>query len=771
MKDTNSISEGNSAADGDSNYYQNHRPTPPAETATAGNEHEGNGREANNGDEQAAAAAAAELQQQENDSNETEPAGSSISVQTPSERVLIKMSVHNSKVAVRQSQLVEQLSVEDRLPPPTTSGTGHGKNIDSLEKAESDKLSIGKKVSVNAKDVYDEKVWYALGITVAQRLVHLKKLTRISNDDDKVGSKTTNEEWDHVVSGIVDTLRIISIEAEEKQSEIMEVYQDDIKQLLETRMKRKQQGFSSATAAVNETPPHPSDSSFGVFGSAISTVSSLRSVEEEKTNDNSKNDKALDGKLRGEAYVTGASADDGENKKAEKARFVSEKTLRLNLDDAGRTASDDILRLVLYPDSTDPALTADRPNSPLARDASNATNNTASSSTPGAFRVRSMAHGPSTIERATAGDSASREHSYSYTNRSGLAESFVKGQDICVEAVACDDGNDIEEQQVVVIAEEVTIWQQLRQPKILAVIGCLMLIVVAIAVPITMKADTKVPSEGVEMIMEDDDDRDEDKTDSDMPIFACNFTEQYTKLIDKGLGGYGLSISTSGEDAIKWLGDRMSLLNSPNNQFALCEKDVADQSLLQMYSLASIFFSSSPSKRNTLDQAGTKTPFCDKNEGDIGWPSSLEASEDVCQWEGVICGENTTAVVSLDLSRRGWSGTIPDEFIILKESLSYLDLSFNAYSGPLPSTLGLLENLFYLDASANSLTGTIPTALANLTVAYEIYLDNNSWNSTTVPSEVCNLKDAGILTILAIGEGCNCCSSCPSLSLYRPDWI
>ena len=216
MKDTNSISEGNSAADGDSNYYQNHRPTPPAETATAGNEHEGNGREANNGDEQAAAAAAAELQQQENDSNETEPAGSSIPVQMPSERLLIKMSVHNSKVTVRKGQLVEQLSVEDRLPPPTTSGTGHGKNIDSLEKAESDKLSIGKKVSVNAKDVYDEKVWYALGITVAQRLVHLKKLTRISNDDDKVGSKTTNEEWDHVVSGIVDTLRIISIEAEEK---------------------------------------------------------------------------------------------------------------------------------------------------------------------------------------------------------------------------------------------------------------------------------------------------------------------------------------------------------------------------------------------------------------------------------------------------------------------------------------------------------------------------------------------------------------------------
>lgn len=559
MKDTNSISEGNAAADGDSNG-QNHRPTPQAETATAGNEHDGTGREANNGDEQAAATAAEELQQQANDSNKTAPAGSSMPVQTPSERLLIKMSVHNSNVAVGQGQLVEQLSVEDRLPPPTTSGTGLGASIDSLEKAESDKQSLGKKVSVDENDVYDDKVWYALGITVAQRLVHLKKLTRISNDDDKVGSKTTNEEWDQVVSGIVDTLRISSIDAEEKQLELMEIYQDDIQQLVETRMKRQQQGSSSAMAEANETPLHPSDSSFGVFGSAISTVSSLRSVEEEKTRDKSKNEKALDGKLRREAYVTGATADDGEIKRAEKARIASEGTLRSNLNDAGRTASDDILRLVLYPDSTDPAVTADRPNSPLTRDASNATNNTASTGTPGAFRVRSMAHGPSTIERATAGDSASREHSYSYTNRSSLAESFVKGQDICVEAVACHDGNDIEEQQVVVIAKEVTIWSQLRQPKILAVIGCLMLIAVAIAVPITMKADSKIPSEGVEMIMEDDDDRDEDKTEGGMPIFACNFTEQYTKLIGKSLGDYGLSISTSGEDAIRWLGDRMSFL-------------------------------------------------------------------------------------------------------------------------------------------------------------------------------------------------------------------
>ena len=326
---------------------------------------------------------------------------------------------------------------------------------------------------------------------------------------------------------------------------------------------------------------------------------------------------------------------------------------------------------------------------------------------------------------------------------------------------------------MVVIAKEVTIWQQLLQPKILAVIGCLMLVVVAIAVPITMKADSKAPAEDIEMAVDEDEDRDEFQTGGaeDVPMFACNFTEHYTKVIGKGLEDYGLTISLAGDDAIRWLGERMSYLNLPSDQFAFCEKDIADQSLLQIYALASIFFSSSPSQRDTTDPTGTT--FCDKDEGDIGWPSSIDSSDNICKWEGVLCADtsNTTDVVSLDLSRRGWSGGIPNEFVILKDTLSYLDLSHNRYFGSLPSTLGSLENLFYLDVSANLLTGTIPSALANLTVAYEIYLDNNAWNSTTVPPEVCNLKDTGILTILAVGQGCNCCSSCPSLSLYHPDWI
>lgn len=728
MKDTNSISDGNFASPGGESNDLNIRPPPQAEAATAGNEHDGNGREANDDEQDAIMITAAEPQQQTNGPNESISAASSIPVQTPSERLLIKMSVQNSNVAVGQGQSVEQLSVEDRVPPPTTSGTTRGgATINSLEKAESDKQCISKNASAKEDDVYDDKVWYALGITVAQRLVHLKQLTRMSNDGEE-------NEWNQVVSGIVDSLRISGIEAEEKQSEMLEVYQDDVRQLVETRIKRQQQASSSAT--VNESPHHPSDASFGVFGSAISTVSSLQSVEEEKPNHDGKNKKAL--------------ANNGGDVKTEKARLTSE-----------ASASDDILRFLLYPDCSISTITADRPNSPLIRDASNTTNNTTSASTPGAFRVRSMAHGPNTVERARAGDSASREHSYSYTNQTRMTETFGKGQDICVEAVACDDGDDVEQQQVVVIAKEVTVWQQLRQPKILAVIGCLILVVVAIAVPITMKANSKAPPEDVELIIDEDEDK---AAEGDMPtsIFPCNFTEQYTKLIGKGLADYDLPISTSWEDAIKWLGDRMTSLNSPIDQFAFCEKDVAGQPLMQTYALASIFFSSSPSKQTSLDPAGTKVPFCDKEEGAIGWPISLNASEDVCDWEGVDCNSNGT-VHWLDLSRRGWGGTIPNELLLLG-SLTRFDLSFNGYEGTIPSIIGRLENLSFLDLSANDLTGAIPSALGNLTMAYEIYLDGNNLSNADVPEDLCKLRKAGILANLMVGDDCSCCSYCPSAS-------
>ena len=47
-------------------------------------------------------------------------------------------------------------------------------------------------------------------------------------------------------------------------------------------------------------------------------------------------------------------------------------------------------------------------------------------------------------------------------------------------------------------------------------------------------------------------------------------------------------------------------------------------------------------------------------------------------------------------------------------SLEYIDLSYNNFSGPLPSEIGLLDRLVYLYFESNHFNSTIPTELGKL---------------------------------------------------------
>lgn len=247
-------------------------------------------------------------------------------------------------------------------------------------------------------------------------------------------------------------------------------------------------------------------------------------------------------------------------------------------------------------------------------------------------------------------------------------------------------------------------------------------------------------------------------------------------LVGNGLQNFGLSIkSDANKDAVRWIGDDRKH-GALWDQKAFCNLTEPDHSLLQKYALASIFFSSSLTTFDDINRIRSfsleeeKKMMADKisscrrkDEDDVGWPRySSIFEESVCDWEGVSCTANDT-VYSLDFSKRGWTGTIPDEFLVLKESLVHLDLSFNDYFGPIPSMLGGLESMLYLDLSVNDLTGTIPTALGNLTNAYEIYLEGNELGS--VPENICNMKDSAVLINLRAGKDCSCCSYCPSFSL------
>ncbi|URD99051.1 inactive receptor kinase [Musa troglodytarum] len=120
-----------------------------------------------------------------------------------------------------------------------------------------------------------------------------------------------------------------------------------------------------------------------------------------------------------------------------------------------------------------------------------------------------------------------------------------------------------------------------------------------------------------------------------------------------------------------------------------------------------------------------------------------------CEWVGVTCNVNRTAVVILRLPGVGLVGTIPSGTLGKLSALRVLSLRSNRLSGPIPADfkgLALLRSLYLqnnllsgsihsgltqltrlvrLDLSGNSLTGSIPFAINSLTHLTGLFLQNN----------------------------------------------
>lgn len=77
-----------------------------------------------------------------------------------------------------------------------------------------------------------------------------------------------------------------------------------------------------------------------------------------------------------------------------------------------------------------------------------------------------------------------------------------------------------------------------------------------------------------------------------------------------------------------------------------------------------------------------------------------------CNWDGIVCRNNTVVVSEVRFSASGLQGTIPAEIGLLS-GLEYFDVSVNEVHGSLPDKLYDLSHLRKFYAYQNKLTGTL----------------------------------------------------------------
>ncbi|KAF5820014.1 putative transferase [Helianthus annuus] len=113
----------------------------------------------------------------------------------------------------------------------------------------------------------------------------------------------------------------------------------------------------------------------------------------------------------------------------------------------------------------------------------------------------------------------------------------------------------------------------------------------------------------------------------------------------------------------------------------------------------------------------------------------------------------------LDLSKNNLSGQIFFLCQIKDGSLSFLDLSHNAFTGPIPDCLWHFTSLRTLSLEYNNLSGRLPISIKFLIKLEVLYLYNNNFSGKLPLS----LKNLTKLTFLNLGAN--------KFSGYVPSWI
>ncbi|KAL8482021.1 hypothetical protein ACS0TY_028251 [Phlomoides rotata] len=109
-----------------------------------------------------------------------------------------------------------------------------------------------------------------------------------------------------------------------------------------------------------------------------------------------------------------------------------------------------------------------------------------------------------------------------------------------------------------------------------------------------------------------------------------------------------------------------------------------------------------------------------------------------CSWVGVSCGFKHRRVTALNVSGYQLVGTISPHLGNLT-FLRSLDISYNNFTGVIPSELFKLRRLEEMNMGFNNLTGEIPPWFGGLPQLQYIYLGNNSF-SGSIPSALSNMS-------------------------------
>ena len=180
---------------------------------------------------------------------------------------------------------------------------------------------------------------------------------------------------------------------------------------------------------------------------------------------------------------------------------------------------------------------------------------------------------------------------------------------------------------------------------------------------------------------------------------------------------------------------------NPNNstrhkaiQWLAFEDDIPEKEktspkeLLQRYVLSVLYFSTKGNDWNVCSR--TKRSACVEGTGFERFLSP----HSVCHWYGIHCNKKNH-ITMIDLVDNGMDGNLPEELVLLDESLEFLWLHDNTLGGMLPTWLGGLHKLESLSLFRTNMKGSIPSSFKNLKSLRYLRLHENEL-SGTLPRKV-----------------------------------